>query len=244
MSTEQLKEEIIREINRISQWEGTDKWGKVRSLDIFKNELASDLYEGMQASRGLNFTANSSFEQNIQEVVQAMDSPLNQQDKERHQEIQNYINLSDIDNVFELGFRAPKILKLYKNLGKNVQGLDVVRANCLVGEYLGYDCFRHDLSSDEDIEVKDNSLIISYHCFEHLPDPEKAIRKVRKSIKNNCYFHIEVPTENISSPNVAKAHCFAFKSGSLQEMLENAGFKVIKSINSHNQRCLCVPNVT
>ena len=238
MNKEKLKQEIIDEIHRTAKWEGTDNWKSVRSLDIFTKENSSDLYEGLQSSRGLNVSTEISFEENIQRVISDIDKDLLPQDVDRQNEIEENIDFSKIKNVFELGFRTPRILNFYKNLGKDTFGIDVVRLNALIGQYLGYDCDRHDLTSDDPLNFKENSLIISYHCFEHLPDPQKTLNKVKNAMPSNSWFHIEVPTEDIHIPNVRYGHCFAFHSGMLKDMLIDCGFKILSYTNSHNQRAL------
>ena len=239
MDKDNLKKEIIKEIGRIPKWKGSDNWSDVRSSRVFSQENSSDLYEGMQASRGLSIGPDLTFEDNINRVLEMVNSPLLPQDKERHEEIISNVDMAKIDSVLELGFRCPKILKIYKELGKKVSGVDVVKANCLIGQYLGYDCNVHDLRSDSTLDIKDNTLVISYHCFEHLPDPAKAIKKVKNSMGKNCYFQIEVPTESRVTPNYRNAHCFSFSTGSLKEILENYGFKILTSKEGENQRYLC-----
>ena len=239
MDKDDLKKEIIKEMGRIPEWKGSGDWLNVRNSQVFSQENSSDLYEGMQASRGLSLLPDLAFDDNINRVLEMVNSPLLPQDKERHEEIISNVDMTKIDNVLELGFRSPKILKIYKKLGKKVSGIDVVKVNCLIGQYLGYDCNVHDLRSDSGLTIKDNTLVISYHCFEHLPDPAKAIKKVKKSMGKNCYFQIEVPTESGGAPNYRFAHCFSFSTGSLKKILKDCGFKILTSRDDENQRYLC-----
>ena len=152
--------------------------------------------------------------------------------------------LEKVERVYELGFRSPKLLKYYKNTGKEAVGYDIVKVNVLIGKYLNYDCVIHDLTSEEPLDFEENSLIIAYHSFEHLPNPSKAIEKVFNGMKENCFFHIEVPTQNIPKPTVETAHCYAFHSEELKNMIGNLKFKIINLHNGINlggeyQSALC-----
>ena len=103
MDKENLKKEIIKEIDRIPEWKGSDNWSNVRSSRVLSQESSSDLYEGMQASRGLSLSPDLSFDDNINLVVNVVNSELLPQDKERHEEILSNIDMAKIDNVLELG---------------------------------------------------------------------------------------------------------------------------------------------
>tara|TARA_R110002020_G_scaffold336964_1_gene552446 strand:+ start:733 stop:1485 length:753 start_codon:yes stop_codon:yes gene_type:complete len=221
-----IKEKIMNEIHRLYSadgFQGTDNWDKVRNTSIWQNKnlLNKDkkLYEGLQASRGLDLFSDKTFDENISNAKKMIDAPLSADDQSRLEELKKFEILDKIDNVYELGFRCPKLLKLYEGMDKQAYGFDVVNINVLIGEYLGYNCEFHDLSSDEPLFFEENSLIIAYHVFEHLPDPQKAIKKVYDGMEDNSFFHIEVPTE--LKINSRLGHFYAFKPASLRGMIEN-----------------------
>jgi len=228
-----IKKEIMNEIHKLYSadgFQGADNWNKVRSSSIWRNsENLPDkelLYEGLQASRGLDLFPDKTFDENINHAKKMIESPLSVDDQARLEELKEFKILDNIDNVYELGFRCPKLLKLYEGMGKQAYGFDVVNVNVLIGQYLGYNCEFHDLSSDEPLFFEENSLIIAYHVFEHLPDPQKAIRKVYDAMEDNSFFHIEVPTEG--EINSSLGHFYAFKPGFLRNMIENFGSGVHK----------------
>jgi len=234
-----LKKEIRKEINRLygpSGYEGLDNWTSVRNTNIFGHENSQDLYEGLQASRGLDLYVDKTIEDNINHIKKEINKGLPIDDENRIKELERFNVLKKVDRVYELGFRMPKLLKYYEGTGKKATGLDVVKVNVLIGKYLNYDCVIHDLTSEEPLDFEENSLIIAYHSFEHLPNPSKAIKKVYDGMKKSCFFHIEVPTENINyiideqgrlTPHIRVGHCHAFHTGELKRIIENLEFEII-----------------
>lgn len=243
----ELKKEITKEIRRLygpSGYEGLDNWTSVRDADIFTRENSGELYEGLQASRGLNLYADKTIEDNINSIKEEINNKLPIIDENRIEELKRFNILDKVDRIYELGFRTPKLLKYYESIGKKATGFDVVKVNVLIGKYLGYDCVAHDLSSDEPLDFEENSLIIAYHSFEHLPNPSKSIKKVYDAMKKSCFFHIEVPTENIATPNIQVGHCYAFHTGELKQITENLEFEIINftpqpPLSFPNQSVLC-----
>jgi len=243
----ELKKEIRKEINRLygpSGHEGLDNWASVRDANIFRHENSQELYEGLQASRGLDLYVDKTIEDNINNIKEEINKGLPIDDENRIKELKRFNVLEKVDRVYELGFRIPKLLKYYEGIGKKATGLDVVKVNVLIGKYINYDCVIHDLSSDEPLDFEENSLIIAYHSFEHLPSPSKAIKKVYDGMKKSCFFHIEVPTENIITPNIRVGHCHAFHTGELKQMAENLEFEIMNftpqpPLSFSSQSALC-----
>jgi SAM-dependent methyltransferase len=267
-----IKKQISLEIDKIYGPSGysSNNWASVRNTNIFKQENSQDLYEGLQASRGLSLHIDKSTEENINDIKKEINEDHNQlrmalshgaehnintfRDKKqcitiertiaRIKELKRFNVLKKVDRVYELGFRTPKLLKYYESIGKKATGFDIVKVNVLMGKYLNYNCVIHDLSSDVPLDFEENSLIIAYHSFEHLPNPNKAIKKVYDGMKKSCFFHIEVPTENIITPHIRVAHCYAFHTGELKQMIENLEFEIINDtphplLSFPNQSVLC-----
>jgi len=108
------------------------------------------------------------------------------------------------------------------------EGYDVVRINVFVSSYLGWNVQEYDLSvCDNPFLFDNNSLIVSYHCFEHLIDPLNALKRVYTDMKSDSFFHIEVPIENQSIPNLKYGHMQTFHSGDLENMLRDVGFQIM-----------------
>jgi hypothetical protein len=245
----ELKEEIMSEIRKIygaKGYEGLDNWNSVRSPSVWNNlyldkHKKQEMYEALQASRGLNLFAEKTFEENIDLVKKEMSLAFEGREKYRLDLLATAMKydsknkicvLDEVDTIYELGFRWPRLLKHYQEAGKKAIGYDVVKLNVLIGQHLGYDCQFHDLSSDEPLFFEENSLIIAYDVFEHLPDPHKAIKKVYDAMQENSFFHIEVPTESFN--NISLGHFHAFRNGDLRRAIENfdkgrSRFKILLS---------------
>jgi 2-polyprenyl-3-methyl-5-hydroxy-6-metoxy-1,4-benzoquinol methylase len=111
--------------------------------------------------------------------------------------ISNYIRKnweSDLTGmrVFEVGCGAGGILKHFRDLGCIVQGCD------LDSDYLEYGKKEHQLDlineKFENIQLKQKQDIVIYsHVFEHIPDINKEISSIRKSLKKDGVLFIEVP---------------------------------------------------
>jgi|TARA_R110000824_G_scaffold107055_2_gene252932 hypothetical protein len=232
----ELKEEIMLEIRKMygeQGYEGLDNWNSVRNPNAWtdlniKKQKKKEMYEALQASRGLNLFVEKTFQENIDLVKKEMNLPFDDREQFRLDLLSTAMKfgskdelcvLDKVDTVYELGFRWPRLLKHYQQAGKKVIGYDVVKLNVLIGQYLGYDCQFHDLSSDEPLFFEENSLIVAYDVFEHLPDPHNAIKKIYDAMEENSFFHIEVPTEH--QANLSLGHFYAFKNGELRRAMEN-----------------------
>ena len=242
MSTD-AREELQKEIQRLYSTKGVkgeDNWGKVRNANCFERKTMEydfgtrtsfdkkdqQAYADLQASRGLSLDPDKSINENL-EWVEGESNNIPPNDLIRIQEIDDLINLDSLENFIELGFRSPRLLKYYKQAGKQCIGYDIARVNVLAGQCLGYDCAVHDLSSDSDIQLKNKSLVAAYHVFEHLPDPMHSLKKVYNNLCEDSYFHIEIPIEHVDDPVVRYAHCTSFRPGDLKNMLKEVGFKVV-----------------
>jgi len=250
-----IKEELQQEIQRLYSEDGVkgnDNWGKVRSANQFDRKVREydfgsrtcfekkdeQAYADLQASRGLSLDPKKSIEENLEWVDKDSDK-LPPNDIARIQELMELLDFDKLENFIELGFRSPRLLKSYKQYFKNCIGYDIVKANVLTSQCLGYDCEVHDLSSDEPIDLKQKSIVAAYHVFEHLPDPLQTLNKIYKNLCPDSYFHIEIPLENVDDPVVRYAHCTSFRLHDLELMLKDTGFSIIFNvIGGNTQRVL------
>ena len=136
--------------------------------------------------------------------------------------------------ILEVGCGAGGILKIFKDNGYNVKGID------LGEEYLEYGKKAHGL----DLEYGDiNSVkldkaadvIIYNHVFEHLLNPIDELKKIREIIADDGILYIEVPgILNIFESKAYKgdfitflqnAHICHFTKRTLSNMLFKGGFE-------------------
>lgn len=249
------KEELQKEIQRLFSSQGIkgdDNWGTVRNADQFERKTREyafgqrvcfekkdqQVYADLQASRGLSLDPEKSIDENLN-LIEHDSHSLPSNDVTRIQELMELIDLDSLENFVELGFRSPRLLKHYGQLGKNCFGYDIVKANVLAAKCLGYNSEAHDLSLDAPIDLKKNSLVVAYHVFEHLPDPFKTLKKIYQNLCPDSYFHIEIPIENVEDPVVRYAHCTSFRADDLLKMLKDSGFTIVFNTTGSNiQRIL------
>ena len=144
----ELKEEIMSEIRKIygaKGYEGLDNWNSVRSPSVWNNlyldkHKKQEMYEALQASRGLNLFAEKTFEENIDLVKKEMSLAFEGREKYRLDLLATAMKydsknkicvLDEVDTIYELGFRWPRLLKHYQEAGKKAIGYDVVKLNVL-----------------------------------------------------------------------------------------------------------------
>jgi len=195
-------------------------------------------YKDLQASRGIEDIVDQDVEEYLVTFEQSV-YLLESKDKERINELDAVLDLDSIDCFVELGFRTPRLLNYWSSEKIGVKGYDVVKINVMVSEYLGWDAEEYDLSLCEyPFEFEENSLIVSYHCFEHICDPLMALHRVYSDMKSNSFFHIEVPIENQVIPNLRYAHVQTFHSGDLESLLTEVGFEIINHSGGPDDRFL------
>ena len=129
----------------------------------------------------------------------------------------------DYNTVCEIGAGSGSNLIYFKNLGKNVFGIEP-------SEKLTK------LAIDNQIDIKQGfiddvkdkyDMIVLKHVFEHLSNPIKNLKKLHSHI--NKYLFIEVPgiIERISS--IQNAHNFYFTENTLHKIITKTGFKIVSS---------------
>lgn len=220
------------------------KWAKRYYYKIPNDKY--NLYLDLQASRGLEDYENEGIENYINNRKKELSNNdfLNlKHNKGRHGEIQNILlNKNKIENLFEIGFRFPLLLKSYQDLNINVSGCDTVKSNVLLGKYLNFNVELLDFNNYNDInniKLKEKTLIISYHCFEHLENPLNSLNTLYKIMPIDSYLHIEVPLEPIKYPNTRFAHLQTFYKDDLKNMLNEVGFNFLNSFyDNKNERHL------
>lgn len=186
-------------------------------------------YEELQGSRGIALNNTNSRKQLLEKVRKEVNE-IKRDDLERISEIENRVNIvEDISKVVEIGFRIPMLLEMYRHLDCETFGYDVVDFNVKVASDLGYQCERMDLSdygNQNMDQLKTADLVVCYHVVEHVSRPDLAIKNIYNNMKKNSLFHVEVPIEPLTYPNVDVGHMFPFHRYDLAKFLHNAGFEL------------------
>jgi SAM-dependent methyltransferase len=95
-----------------------------------------------------------------------------------------------------------------------------------------------------DMPAHEFDLVTFWHCLEHMQDPRDALDKATAWLKTDGLLIIEVPNhEGTDARRIGPEwvgwslpyHLFHFTLGSLSLLLEQRGFKIIKSSNFHSE---------
>jgi SAM-dependent methyltransferase len=75
-------------------------------------------------------------------------------------------------------------------------------------------------------------LVISNHCFEHVPDPIKVISQLYNKIKKNGKIVIYVPHDKYNykfSNSDIDNHYYSFSPSNLGNIIKECGFEILES---------------
>ena len=157
-----------------------------------------------------------------------------------------------IKSFAEVGFKNPKLLKYYKDDGiKDIIGYDVIDINIEVAKSMGFDAHYADLNYMPECNLSllsNMDLVVCYHVLEHVSRPDIALLNIFRSMKKGSFFHVEVPIEMGTIPNLSAGHMFGFFAQDLYKFLLSVGFKVL-GISNYTpvddgrfliERCFCV----
>ena len=256
LTEEQIEKYTKDIIDTLYFEQNNKKWSYVRSPMQYKavkktypwgiktcyEKTSSKIYQILQASRGFSFIGKGSLIDNATKMDKEADTLIKLPVVfNRIEELDKFFNgFSQFDNFVELGFRIPVLLKHFRSKNLNVHGYDIAILSILLSKHLGYNVNHQDFSEVEDdtmIDLKDNSLIVSYHMLEHVPDPYKAIKCIAKNMKEDSYFHVEVPIER--TPNLRAGHLYQFNPGELGLMLKECKLtECLKKTTSTEERYL------
>ena len=121
---------------------------------------------------------------------------------------------------------------LLNNLNcKNKIGVEInsVARNYYISEF-GIECHQY----IDKIEDKSIDLIISNHALEHCENPSDLIKELKRKLKKGGQIIIVVPLDSFKyryNENDVNKHLYSFSPMNLGNLLENAGFKNIKTGN-------------
>ena len=244
---------LRQEIERLVKLRGTDNWSEIRDVSNFKvverqysfgkrtclTRKEDSTYENLQSSRGIGIVDGDTIERILDDLDDQLE--LLESDWVRISEIEQviekhreFLGLSKLPmkGFVELGFRVPRLMRHYKDYGfEKSWGFDIAPLSLAITNHLGYDARKYDFDKcEEDLQLADADLIVSYHMLEHISDPLPAIKKIFESMKCDSYLHVEIPIEP-GFPRVEFAHMFPFEPRDMLEMLHEAGFVVLMGSN-------------
>jgi len=149
--------------------------------------------------------------------------------------------------ILEVGCGAGGILKYFEQQGHEVMGID------LGEEYINYGKNIHNLNlhfcSLTSVNLpKKPDLVIYSHVMEHLLNPKEDLQLLKQLIHLDSVIYIEVPGLKNLEKNYRmdllqyfqNAHTFHFSLGSLKNLLNLSGYKIL--MGNEHVKCICVPD--
>lgn len=137
--------------------------------------------------------------------------------------------------ILEIGSSTGLMLKLFRDKGWEVLGIEPSKTACEIANYRGIKTintkFESFLSKSGVFDV-----IILNHVLEHLDDPQKILTKCRQILTNSGIIFIDVPNFGSLSAQIGKTHWpyllldehkWHFTHKSLNKLLLSTGFKEI-----------------
>lgn len=182
-------------------------------------------------------------------------------DRQKSQALQDlvYTDLKRVDDLKRRKRLAHKRLMLLTNF---IQKGNLLEIGCATGEFqeaaviYGFDTYGIDSSEkyaryaqekglqvkhcrleDVDFKVKQFDVIVMFHLFEHIENPNTFLQQVRNYLSDQGLLMIIVPNLQALTDKLfgfkypgfhQKDHLFFYKKSTLSRILINNGFKVIK----------------
>lgn len=193
----------------------------------------ANVVEDLQNSRGFTID-NISLEKALQNA--AADLELHSQEKERLKELDSL----GLKSHVEIGFRSPRLLKYFTELGFETLGLEISHLNVEVARSLGYRAQQVDISQvgTKMPLLSAPTIVTCYHVIEHTYNPGVALGNIRDMMPEGSVLHVEVPIE-YGEPRLRYGHMSEFQSGDLKQLLEILGFtRVVTMCLKDVERCL------
>jgi len=124
-----------------------------------------------------------------------------------------------------LGYQIPVLEKWGR-----VEGFDINTKAVAVAQRNGFNVKVKDLESDDLRDCQPDAICL-FDVLEHIKNDSEAVNKIYLALKSNGYLFLTVPAYNFmfSSHDKALDHFCRYDKNKLMLLLENAGFKVVKS---------------
>jgi len=143
-------------------------------------------------------------------------------------------HIDAVKSVLEIGPGGGFALAFFKNLGKEVKGVETsASSSVFMREKLGLSVDNAMLEDYSDPTQYD--LVFLNHVLEHFLDPQAAMRKLASLVSPSGLLYIRVPNHNSYDrramgnawPAYAPFHISYFSDASLKKLYEQNGFDVL-----------------
>ena len=130
-------------------------------------------------------------------------------------------NIQDMKSICEIGSGSGANLIPFIDSGINCYGVELSPSLIKFSETLGV---LGTYKTIDDIN-KNFDIILMIHSLEHMYDPIKTIKKLRKHTKK--FLVVEIPGIVNRVSHVVNAHNFYFSTQTLQALMAGCGFKCV-----------------
>jgi len=142
--------------------------------------------------------------------------------------------------ILDLGCGSGRLLVLFLEKGWEVYGVDISKAACIsTKKKVGKNVFCGELE-DQNFPSDFFDMVILWHVIEHIPDPRKVLKEIRRILKKDGILVLALP--NIESlqfkifrkywfPLDVPRHLYHFSPRTIKRLLELSGFDVVKLRN-------------
>jgi len=137
--------------------------------------------------------------------------------------------LPEIISVFEIGCAEGFLLKCFRDVKKEVYGIDPSEKYIQMGQRQGLNLKVGFF--DKDYSDQKHDLIMACHTFEHIYDPKLFLSEIKKRL--NKYLFLEcpdvfTPRNNLKYHHFNTTHVYMYSMNTLSRMLSVSGYKVLK----------------
>lgn len=172
-------------------------------------------------------------ERNSETSINSEYTDIDSQGKKRNWISQLLYSKEHIDgkNLLEIGVGAGQSILWFEDEGFDVKGIEpdgrnVSMINRKLKKGKVIESSVEDFSTDECFDI-----IWMSHVLEHLIEPDIFLKKIKKNLKKNGVFFIEVPNceykPMLESSIQKNPHLFHFTKNSLSKLVENVGYRIL-----------------
>ena len=148
---------------------------------------------------------------------------------------QNIIKYKDKETILDIGASTGTMLSIFKDAGWDVWGVEPSETAVKVAKKRG---IKMSQGFFENVKLPPNhfDVVLMNHTFEHVEDPLKVLKKIKRVLKKDGIVYIDVPNFDSWDAQVKGAnwgylmpseHTFHYTSETLRKLMEKTGFEVV-----------------
>ena len=114
--------------------------------------------------------------------------------------------------VLEIGFGGGELLKVLRDAGNDVYGIDVSESLVKEAKVQGFENTTHLDISDSPLPYEEDffDAVFAYEVFEHLTNPHRMFYEVRRVLKAGSLLYFSVPAQEVDMGYGVGRHTFVY----------------------------------